>query len=87
MELPIELDEVPEPQHDCLRDDRFERINSPVNSNDWESGGSSQGYVVFRCKECGDIWGCRYQYDPGTGHDDKWKRFGEVDPASVRRHY
>jgi len=84
-ELPIELDEVPEILHDCP-ESRMERIDHPANSCDWRGPGSSQGYIVFRCKDCGDYWGCRYQYDAGTGSDDKWHRFGP-DITTVKRHY
>lgn len=93
-ELPIELDEVPEVLHDCQvsswrlggsRSPGLVPIDHPANSVDW-NGYSSQGYQVYRCTECGDYWGCRYQYDPGTGADDRWHRFGP-DINLVKRHY
>ena len=84
-ELPLELDDVPEPVHNCL-DYQLERVEHEANSDDWHGSGSSQGYQVYRCKVCLDYWGCRYQYDMGTGADDKWHRFGE-DISKVKRHY
>jgi len=53
---------------------------------DWDNPGSSQGYQVYKCRVCGDYWGVRYQYDAGTGHDDRSHRFGP-DRAAVKRHY
>jgi len=88
MILPLELDDVPEPVHDC-QEHELERINHEANSDDWsmrDTGNSSQGYQVYRCKVCYDYWGCRYQYDAGTGSDDRWHRFGG-DPSQVKRHY
>lgn len=84
MELPIELDEYPEPVHDCDRD--LVTIDHPANTVDARGAGSSQGYQVYHCRVCNDYWGCRYQYDPGTGHDDHWKRFGP-NVEDVKRHY
>lgn len=65
---------------DCLR------VEHLANRTDWEGGGSGQGYVVRRCRVCGDFWGVRWQYDAGTGGDDRWHRFGPNE-ADVRRHY
>lgn len=59
----------------------------PANSIDWSGGGEYQGYVVYRCDDCGSYWGCRHQHDPGTGADDRWHEFGVVDPATIKRHY
>lgn len=94
-ELPIELDDIPEVLHDCQGSyEMFEgnvltttlvKVDHPVNAVDWRNY-SSQGYQVYRCKECGDYWGCRYQYDPGTGQDDRWHRFGP-NLSDVKRHY
>lgn len=85
MMLPLELDETPEPLHDCQERD-LERIAHEANSADWRMPGSSQSYQVFRCKGCKDYWGCRFQYDAGTGSDDHWIRFGP-NIEDVRRHY
>jgi hypothetical protein len=85
MTLPLELDDVPEPVHDC-QEHELERVQHKANSSDWDHPGSMQGYQVYRCRECRDYWGCRYQYDAGTGGDDHWHRFGE-DLSQVRRHY
>jgi hypothetical protein len=58
-----------------------------ANQTDWDESYSSQSYQVYRCQECESLWGCRHQYDAGTGHDDRWYRFGPVDPATIERHY
>ena len=87
-DYPLELDDVPEPVHDC-QEYHLDRVDHVANSEDWnmrDSGNSSQGYQVYRCRECRDYWGCRYQYDMGTGADDRWHRFGE-DINKVKRHY
>lgn len=66
---------------------RLRAVEHEANTTDWRDGGSSQGYMVYVCSVCGDYWGCRHQYDPGTGSDDRWHRFGAVDPKSIARHY
>ena len=71
--------------HDCQMSD-LERIEHDENTSDWGDGSSSQGYRVYRCKFCNDYWGCRYQYDAGTGSDDRWHRFGP-NIEDVKRHY
>lgn len=71
--------------HDCHYDNRLESVAHAANASDW-SGASNQGYEVRQCGICGDYWGCRYQYDPGTGADDRWHRFGS-NIEDVKRHY
>lgn len=61
-------------------------IDHSENYIDYRSSNSFQGYKVYRCNICGEYWGCRYQWDAGSGSDDKWKAFGK-DPDNVRRHY
>lgn len=61
-------------------------INHLENNEDFATPGSSQGYQVYKCKICGEYWGCRYQWDAGSGKDDKWMAFGK-NPNNVRRHY
>ena len=85
---PLEIDD-PEELHDCTeRGDHFLiRVDSPANAVDWEIPGSRQSYQIFKCSECGDVWGVRFQWDAGTGNDDHYFRFGQVDPSTVKRHY
>jgi thymidylate synthase (FAD) len=75
--------------HECTEasPDPLVRVNSQANSVDWRSASSSQSYQVYRCLYCGDYWGCRHQYDAGTGSDDRWHRFGPVLKEAVTRHY
>lgn len=61
--------------------------DAPASTVDWSTPGSSQGYSVFQCEWCGNVEGCRWQYDAGTGADDRWHSFGSVDPMTVKRHY
>lgn len=62
-------------------------VNHPDNGSDKSAlRPSSQGYQVYVCEVCGEYWGCRYQWDPGSGSDDRWKSFGK-NPGDVRRHY
>lgn len=83
MNLPIELENLPK-EHDC--DDRtLEKVDHSENRTDWDNPSSSQGYQIYQCAECGDYWGCRYQWDAGTGNDDRWHRFGSS--PIFRRHY
>lgn len=79
--------EDPSGWHNCLDDYRWRKVASPANSEDWNQPGSVQGYQVYECMECGDVWGLRYQWDAGTGDDDNWKRFGAIHPSRVKRHY
>ena len=80
----LPLDTESERCEDCSERD-LKRVDHPANTVDWKVPGSSQGYQIYQCQECGDYWGCRYQWDAGTGLDDKWHRFG---PSSdFRRHY
>lgn len=75
--------------HDCTKGDttpNLDRIDHPANTNDWTQSYSRQGYQVYRCRYCGDYWGCRHQYDAGTGQDDRWLGFGP-NLEDVRRHY
>ena len=58
--------------------------NHPENQSD--NSADTQGYQVYRCKICGCYWGCRYQYDRGTGSDDRWHNFGKNIDA-IKRHY
>lgn len=80
-ELPIEMDQ---PSDVCECED-MEKVDHPANRVDWEIPGSMQGYQVYQCPECGDYWGCRYQWDAGTGSDDRWHRFGPS--SNFKRHY
>ncbi len=75
---------------DQCRQQRFKHltiIDHPENTADRSANApSSQGYQVYKCEICGEIWGCRYQWDPGSGSDNRWKAFGK-NPDNVRRHY
>lgn len=76
---------IPPCQPDCSRL-TLERIYHPENGQDWDAPGSTQGYQVWRCKRCRCVWGQRYQWDAGTGMDDRWHNFGQ-DPPEIKRHY
>lgn len=69
---------------ECMEHD-LKVVDHPATTKDWDIPGSSQGYLVYQCQECGDYWGCRYQYDSGTGQDDSWHRFGPS--SNFKRHY
>lgn len=58
----------------------------PACTTDWVQSNSTQGYLIWYCEMCG-YWGVRYQWDAGTGADDRWHKFGLVDPATIKRHY
>ena len=66
--------------------ENMRKIEHEVNTEDWNSHYSRQGYQVYQCKICGRYWGCRYQWDMGTGSDNKWKCFGK-DKENIERHY
>lgn len=60
----------------------------PLNQVDWDHHGSRQGYAIMQCGRCGKVWGLRYQWDGGTGSDDRLHDFGWIDPADItERHY
>ena len=59
-------------------------VDHPENSKD--NAQDTQGYQVYKCRICGEYHGCRYQYDRGTGSDNRWAMLGK-DPAKVKRHY
>lgn len=65
----------------------LDRVDSPVNSTDFNHENSRQGYQVYKCRLCGSIWGCRWQWDGGTGDDNDWHNFGVIDPKDVVRHH
>jgi hypothetical protein len=64
----------------------LQRIEHPLNVVDFDNAphGSRQGYQVYRCTKCNTLWGCRFQWHPGTGHDDSWAVLDEINP---KRHY
>ena len=33
-----------------------------------------EGWQVYQCVRCGTCWMLHYQWDDGTGRDDKWER-------------
>lgn len=74
--------------HDCTKDDEsnLDHVEHAANAQDDGPYGSYQCYQVYRCRYCGDYFGCRHQYDPGSGNDDRWHRFG-ANVADVKRHY
>jgi hypothetical protein len=74
---------------ECLEHSLKTVDNHPLNTVDWNSGGSRQGYCVQQCRRCGRVWGCRYQFDPGTGSDNHYKDFGFGNPLELatERHY
>ena len=59
-------------------------VDHPENSKD--NPEDSQGYQVYKCRMCGEYHGCRYQYNRGSGSDNRWAMLGK-DPAKVKRHY
>lgn len=46
------------------------RVESPLNHTDCDSGYSSQGFRVKQCRDCGMLYGTRYQSDAALGDDD-----------------
>jgi|GEM_PF-6287036 hypothetical protein len=59
-------------------------VDHPENSKDDPE--DSQGYQIYKCRMCGEYHGCRYQYNRGSGSDNRWAMLGK-DPAKVKRHY
>ena len=60
-------------------------LEHPENGTDWSDTMSRQGYQFYKCPQCGAIYGCRYQWDAGTGRDNRWHRFEAGE--KVKRHY
>lgn len=59
-------------------------VDHPENSKDNQE--NSQGYQIYKCRMCGEYHGCRYQYNQGSGSDNRWAMLGK-DPLKVKRHY
>jgi hypothetical protein len=59
-------------------------VDHPENSKD--NSEDTQGYQIYKCRMCGEYHGCRYQYDRGSGSDNRWMMLGK-DPATIKRHY
>jgi len=47
----------------CCESNRIRTTDVAVRYND---------KIDYRCRVCGTLWTCRYQFDPGTGHDNVW---------------
>jgi len=76
-------------KEDMCRACRMHLVNHelrPIQHPENKKDSKNEGYQVYECGICGEIWGCRYQYDPRCGNDDRWKAFGK-DSTMVRRHY
>jgi hypothetical protein len=71
---------------ECDRRD-LRQVEHPANTTEWDTPYSMQGYQVYICLRCRSYWGCRHQFDEGTGSDDRWHRFGRIDPMTIKRHY
>ncbi len=81
---------IKQPMCNSCRQQTFKNLD-PIEHSENMSDTSysalrSQGYRVYKCNICGEYWGCRYQWDPGSGSDNRWKAFGK-NPENVRRHY
>ena len=59
-------------------------ITHTLNSDDFPESDNAQGYQVYQCDDCGAYWGCRHQHQPGTGSDNRWKKFTGFD--DIKRH-
>jgi len=81
---------IKQPMCNNCRQQEFKHLKTIKHSENTSDNSalspSSQGYQVYVCEVCGEYWGCRYQWDPGSGSDDRWKAFGK-NPGDVRRHY
>ena len=87
---------IAEPCHHCedgtrlrqccdLRRGDLKKLNDhPLTRTDWDYPGSHQGYAVYECDCCGQLWGQRYQWDDGTGSDIVG---GRLDAESPVRQY
>jgi hypothetical protein len=63
----------------------LEQIDHSLNAKDIDNPGlSHEGYQVYKCKKCNTLWGCRYQWNAGTGSDNRW---AELDQKNPVRHY
>lgn len=72
-------------QVECQCDDHQLRTvaDHPCNVSDHSSPYSSSGFVVKQCRDCGRVWGLEYQWDAGTGSDDKVTDYGFGDPFEL----
>jgi hypothetical protein len=44
---------------------------------EWWGHLSHESLGIYQCKDCGQIWKIRRQWDDGTGSDNIWLRPGE----------
>ena len=81
---------IKQPMCSKCRQQEFEHLKAithPENTSDTSAHSpSTQGYQVYKCERCGEYWGCRYQWDQGSGSDNRWKAFGK-NQDDIRRHY
>ena len=57
----------------CPESERELVENHPCNKTYSSTTYSGSGYVVKQCRQCGRVFEVSYQYDEGTGSDDKYR--------------
>lgn len=68
----------------CTPADLESAPEHPLNDDDlWRSG---INFRVRQCKECGQLWGIRHQYDPGTGSDNIVAPLNNDNPRAFFHH-
>jgi hypothetical protein len=61
----------------CKEGSSLEGIEHSENAMDWNLPTSYQGYQVYKCRNCGEYWGCTIRYTFGTGYENNWESFGD----------
>lgn len=72
------IEQLDSTTHVCRQQDLLPVKEHPLS----DKGSYSREYfMIMRCSVCSDYWGIRYQYDPGTGVDDRYHRYGSESPT------
>lgn len=64
--------------HACHQNELHAISDHPLSDRD--NFAMSEYFMVMRCSFCADYWGVRFQYDPGTGSDNRYHRYGPDSP-------
>ncbi len=57
--------------------------NHPLNQKFSSGPYSEEGFLIKQCPTCNRVFGIRYQYDEGTGSDDRYHDYGIGDPFKI----
>lgn len=70
---------------DCGTKKKLRPVDHLYNCTLWDNDISREGFQVYLCPDCQVLWGCRFQWDAGSGNDDRWEKIikGEENDTNV----